>query len=177
MVAMVVIAFITTISLARRGTVPFFFTPLHFLIFDPMTILTFAGLTTAAVMMRRQTDWHRRLHYCAMALLLEPAVGRLLPMPLLIPYAFEATIVTIMIFPAVAIIAEWRRQGAIHPAWKWGIGAIVGSALLINMITYGPLGPPIYRAVTDGSPGASVPPLEFPAPPTGPLRTGRPASI
>lgn len=177
MMTMVVLGFVVTLSMVRRGVTPFFFLPLHFLIFDPLSVLTFAGLTTAAVMNRHRTDWHRRLHYCGMALLLGPAFGRLLPMPFLIPFAWEATVIAVLIFPAIGVVADWRRTGTVHRAWAWGIGTIMGSAILTYAITFGPLGPPIYRAVTAGTPGALVAPLEFPPKPAGPLRTGRPASI
>jgi len=59
---------------------PFFFRPLQFMVFDPRNLVNFAGPTSAAIMLRRQTDWHRRLHSCAMALLLGAGIGRLLPM-------------------------------------------------------------------------------------------------
>ena len=177
MIMMVVLGFVVTISMVRRGVVPFFFTPLQFLVFDPMSVLTFAGLTTAAVINRRRTDWHLRLHYCGMALLLGPAFGRLLPMPLLTPFAYEATLVAVLIFPVIGVVADLRRSGTVHPAWQWGIGTIIASSVLVEAITFGPLGPPIYRAATAGSPGALIAPLEFPPPPSGPLRTGRPASI
>lgn len=176
-VAMVVLGFIVTVAMVRRGQVPFFFTPLQFLIFDPVILLSFAGLTVAAIMLRRRTEWHRRLHYCAMSLLLGPAFGRLLPMPLLSPWAFEATFATLMLFPLAGVAADLRRARSIHPAWWWGIGVMIGSTLLIEAITYSPVGGPIYRAVTAGSPGAAVAPLEFPPPPGGALITGRSASM
>jgi hypothetical protein len=177
MMAMVVSGFVVTLSIVRRGVAPFFFQPLQFLVFDPLTVLTFAAVTIAAVMMRRQTDWHRRLHYCGMALLLGPAFGRLLPMPLLIPYAFEATAVPILIIVAIGMLRDRRQSGHIHRAWLWGVGAIVGMVIMTNIITYSPLGPSLYRAVTAGSPGAAVPPLAFPPPPSTPLITGRGTSI
>jgi hypothetical protein len=63
--AMVVSGVFITVMMARSGTVPFFFQPVHFLIFDPMAVLTFGGLTAAAIALRRKTEWHRRLHSAA----------------------------------------------------------------------------------------------------------------
>lgn len=173
MVAMVVSGFVVTVAMVRNGTVPFFFQPLHFLIFDPVAVLTFGGLTTAAIVMRRRTEWHRRLHFCGMTILLAPAFGRLLPMPLLQPWAWEATYAVILLFPLAGMWADIRRSGRVHPAWKWGIATIVGSLLLTQAITYSPVGTAIYEKVTEGSRGAAVPPLEFQPPPEGPLMTGR----
>ncbi len=70
MLPMLVLGCAVTVAMVRRGGVPFFFRPLQFLVFDPLTLLTFAGLTVAAILLRRQTDWHRRLHFCGMSLLL-----------------------------------------------------------------------------------------------------------
>jgi hypothetical protein len=173
---MVVLGCAVTVAMVRRGQVPFFFQPLQFLVFDPMTVFAFAGLTAAAIVNRRRTDWHRRLHFCGMSLLLGPAFGRLLPLPLLQPWAFEATFAALMLFPAVGVAADMRRGGRIHPAWIWGISAMIGSLLATEAIAYGPAGGALYRAVAAGSPGAAVPPLEFADPPQGPLITGRTAA-
>lgn len=173
MVAMLVLGCVVTVAMARRGQVPFFFRPQHFLIFDPMSLFSFAGLTTAAIVLRRRTDWHRRLHYCGMCMLLGPAFGRILPMPSLPPLAWEATFAASMIFPAVGLVSDYRRSGAVHPAWAWGIGVMLSSFLIIEGITYSPIGDAIYSAVTAGSPGAVVSPLAYPSPPSGPLVTGR----
>lgn len=172
---MLVLGCAVTVGIVQRGQVPFFFKPLQFLVFDPMTLLAFAGLTAAAIILRRQTDWHRRLHFCAMALLLGPGFGRLLPMPLLAPWAWEVTLAACLIFPLIGIAADLRREGRVHPAWRWGLVAIVGMALATEAITYSPVGQSLYRAVVAGSPGASVAPLGFPPPPVGPRITGRAA--
>lgn len=166
--AMIVLGFMVTVAMARSGNVPFFFRPLHFLIFNPVSLVTFAGLTAAAIVFRRQTSWHRRLHFCGTALLLGPGFGRLLPMPLLEPWAFEATFAALMIFPAAGVVADIRRSGRVHPAWRWGIATMIASLLLTEAMTYSPLGGAIYRGVTADSPGAAVPPLEFAPPPGGP---------
>jgi hypothetical protein len=172
-VPMLVLGCAVTIAMLRRGQVPFFFKPLQFLVFDPLSLFTFAGLTAAAILLRRRTDWHRRLHFCAMALLLGPGFGRLMPMPLLAPWAWEATSVACLAFPAVGMLADLRRDGRVHPAFAWGFGVMVGFVALTEAITYSPAGAALYRAVTTGSPGAAVAPLAFPAPPAGPRRTGR----
>ncbi len=174
--AMVVLGFMVTVAMARRGQVPFFFTPLQFLVFDPMSVIAFAGLSTAAITLRRQTEWHRRLHYCGMALLMGPALGRLLPMPLLAPLAYEATQVGVLVFPVIGMARDRRRRGTVHAAWWWGIGVIVGGSLLVEAITYSPVGDQLYRWVTAGSLGAQVPPREFAPAPAGPLITGRTTS-
>jgi hypothetical protein len=170
---MVLLGCLVTLAMERRGQVPFFFRPLQFLVFDPMTIFFFVGLTIAAVVMRRQTDWHRRLHFCGMSLLTMPAFGRLLPMPLLQPWAWEAAFAASLLFPIAGIIADLRRSGRIHPAWRYGVGAMVACFVLTEAVTYSPVGTALYRVVTAGSPGASVPPLEFAPPPETALVTGR----
>jgi hypothetical protein len=173
MIPMVVSGFLVTTFMVRSGTVPFFFQPLQFLVFDPMTVSGFAGLTVAAVMLRRRTDWHRRLHFCGMTLLLAPAFGRILPLPLLQPWAWETTFVVTLLFPLAGIWADLRRNGGVHPGWKWGIAVMLTVFVLTQAITYSAVGTALYDAVTQDTPGAAVEPLAFPQPPTGPLVTGR----
>ncbi|WP_068878202.1 MULTISPECIES: hypothetical protein [unclassified Phenylobacterium] len=165
---MLVLGWLVTVAMVQRGQVPFFFRPLQFLVFDPMTLITFAGLTAAAIRLRRRTDWHRRLHFSAMALLLGPGLGRLLPMPLLTPWAWEATLAVSLVFPLAGIVRDLWRNGRVHPAWGWGLAAMAGCLILTEAITYSPAGAALYEAVTAGSPGASVAPLDFPPPPAGP---------
>jgi len=172
-VPMVVMGCYVTALMVRNGTVPFFFRPLQFLIFDPATVIAFAGLTVAAVRLRRRTEWHRRLHFCGMSLLLGPAFGRLLPLPLLQPWAWEAAFAVTLLFPLAGMIADIRRKGQIHPAWHWGMATMIGTFLITEAITYSPLGTSIYAAVTKGTAGELVAPLDFAPPPAGPLVTGR----
>ena len=173
MVPMLVLGIYVTVAMVRRGQVPFFFQPQQFLIFDPVALMTFVGLTTAAIVWRRQTDWHKRLHFCGTSMLLGPAFGRLLPLPLLAPWSYEATVAALMLFPIAGVIADKRRSGHVHPAWKWGIGTMIASLLVTNAVAYSPLGAAIYQRVAAGSAGANVAPLGFPPPPAGPRMTGR----
>lgn len=173
MVPMVVLGFAVTLAMVRRGQVPFFFRPLHFLLFDPLSLLTFVALTGSAIVLYRRTEWHRRLHLCGMAMLMGPGFGRLLPMPMLQPWAWEASFAAGLVFPIAEIVADVRRDGRIHPAWRFGVGAMVGAFVLIEVLTYSGAGQSLYRVVTWDSPGAHVPPLEFASPPSGPQVTGR----
>lgn len=172
MAAMLVLGLLVTLAMVRRGHAPFFFRPLQFLIFNPMTLLAFIGLTSAAIVLRRRTDWHRRLHFCGMAMLLGPGFGRLLPMPLVIPWAWEATFAAGLLFPLAGALRDLLRNGRVHAAWTWGLAVMLGTFVLTQAITYSPVGGAIYRAATAGSPAAAMDPLAFPAPPAGPLVTG-----
>ena len=164
-VAMIVSGFVVTLARVQAGTSPFFFQPLQFLIFDPIAVLTFAGLTAAAVVLRRRTEWHRRLHFCGMAMLLGPALGRLLPLPLLMPWAWELLFAVTLLFPLAGIWSDLRRSDRVHPARSWGLGVMLTSFAATQVLTYGPVGIPIYEAVTEETPGAIVEPLAFKPPP------------
>lgn len=173
MVPMILLGCYVTAAMVRAGHVPFFFRPLHFLVFDPMTVLTFAALTSSAIVMRRRTDWHRRLHFCGTAMLIGPAFGRLLPMPLLQPWSWECAFAACLALPLAGMASDLRRSGRVHPAWRWGVAAMIGGFLITEAVTYSPVGAALYRGVTAGSPGAAVAPLGFAPPPAGPLMTGR----
>lgn len=165
-VLMLVFGLAITVTVAQRGTTPFFFLPQHFLVANPLTLFAFTGLVVAAIAMRKRSDWHRRLHLCAMAMILGPAFGRLLPSPFLIPWAFEVTTMAGLVFPLIAIAREWR-QGAVHPAWRWGLPLLPLALLLGYGLGHSALAGEIYGWVTAGTPGAAVAPQAYGAPPPG----------
>ncbi|HEV8408335.1 MAG TPA: hypothetical protein VGQ34_10420 [Sphingomicrobium sp.] len=164
-IPMMIMGCFVTVELVREGGTPFFFKPAQFLIFDPVIVFTFAALTVAAVRLRRRTEWHRRLHFCAMSMLIGPGIARLLPLPLLAPWAWESFFGACLLFPLSGVYADIRRSGRAHPAWSYGIAAMLGGFVLTEALTYSPLGSQIYAAVVRGSPGASIAPLEFGVPP------------
>ncbi|QUD89280.1 hypothetical protein [Phenylobacterium montanum] len=162
---MLVLGCAVTIFDIRAARVPFFFRPAQFLVFDPLTLFAFAGLTYAAIAMRRRTDWHRRLHFCAMSMMMGPAFGRLLPSPLLAPWAWEAAFAACLIFPLAGIVLDIRRGGKAHPAWLLGLAVTFGVLIGTEAITYSPAATALYNAVAAGSTGAAVAPLAFGHPP------------
>lgn len=162
---MIAFGFAITIHVIQRGTAPFFFQPQHFLIANPLNLLCFGIVVAAALRLRRQSDWHRRLQLCAMATIMGPAFGRLLPMPFLTPYAWDLATACGLIFVAIGAVRDRRREGCVHPAWWWGMLGVVAAIPAARLIAFTPLGDVIYAWVTAGHPGAALPGLAFGAPP------------
>lgn len=166
-VVLIALGFWINIDVVQRATAPFFFRPQYFLIVNPLGLLCFVLLAWSAIRLRKQSDWHMRLQICAMASIIGPAFGRLLPMPLLMPHSFDIAVLAGLIFPVAGMVRDLRRDGRVHPAWWWGILAVLSALLLAHLIAYSPVGDSIYAAVTTGHPGANRPGLEFPPPPPG----------
>jgi hypothetical protein len=103
---------------------PPFFTPPYFLVLTAVESLVFGLMVWAAVRRRHTTAWHRRLMIGATIVILEPALGRILPMPLMIGWS-DIPICLIQL-GVVGIIALYDRRtlGQVHPATK-AIAAIV----------------------------------------------------
>jgi hypothetical protein len=173
MALMVPAAMAVIIATLRKGTSPFFFQPQEFLIGNPLSMFAFVGFTTAAIVMRKRTDWHARLHICGMTMIMGPGFGRLLPMPLLIPYAFEATGVVALGFIVAGMIRDKRKFGHPHPVWWAGIAAMALLIVLPNLLAPTAFGEWLYATTVSGTPGEAVPGMEFAPPPSGPLLIGR----
>lgn len=173
---MVVTGLSVILAVVREGTSPFFFQPQHFLIANPLSLLLFVGLTLAAVRMRQRTDWHARLHICGMTMIMGPAFGRLLPMPLLIPYAFQSAVAAAVVFPLAGMYRDLRRTGRVHPAWWWGLACLAILLVLPGLLAPTRVGDGLYRTVTAGTPGEAADGLAFAEPPAEGLRRPRAAA-
>lgn len=142
---------------ARTTGGPFFFAQNEFFISNLMGLATFGGLALWSLRQRRHTGWHRRLMLVAMSVLTGPGIGRLLPMPLLIPDAWTIAVCLTFVFPAAGMIADWRRDGRVHPAYWWGMGINAGQFALSMVLAYSPPGLALTRWVIAGTPGAARP--------------------
>lgn len=100
----------------RAHMVPPFFTAGFFLALTWIEAPAFAAVVAWAVSQRRRTEWHRRLMFAATFLLLEPALGRLMPMPLLGSYGEWVILVVQLIFVAVLARHDRKILGSVHPA-------------------------------------------------------------
>jgi hypothetical protein len=158
---MVVAGTWVAVNAVQMGRSAPIYQPGFFLIFAPMGVYTFAGLSLAAIAARKNTGWHRRLHFCGMAALTGPGLGRLLPIYLVMPHAALLEFFLTLLFPLAGIVSDKRRTGRVHPAWWWGIGTLVALRLFVGALMLTPLPAMLYASVTGGTPGAAFPPFEF----------------
>lgn len=154
---MLVAGTVIMVTVARINGGPFFFAVNEFLISNLAVLYCFGGLAFWALRVRRHTGWHRRLMLCAMAILTGPGLGRILPLPLMLPHAWTISIVATWIFPVIGIIADLRREGRVHPAYWWGFGAYVAVFAASMLLAYSPLGYALTDWVIAGTPGAERP--------------------
>jgi len=119
---MVVLGLVVTVMCIRRGAVPFFFAPGVFLLIDGLGVIVFGALVAVAIRLRNRPDWHKRLMLCAMAAVISPALGRILPMPLLGVWAPVGVYVALMLYVVAGMVYDVRARGSIHPAYWWGTG-------------------------------------------------------
>ncbi len=160
--AVVIVGVYTTAMMVRRGGAPFFFTPAYFLFMNALFVTGFGGLVAAAIRLRRRTEWHRRLMICAMAILTGPAFGRILPLPLMIPWAAWGVFAAVLLFPAAGMLADLRRRGRVHAAWWWGTGTITAIQLAIGIVAASPPGLALYHLVMRGGGAEAVAPDVYP---------------
>lgn len=144
---------ITRYSLQTTGGPPFF-DQNQFLFSNPLQLFGFGAIAAWAITIRKNTGWHRRLMFCAFAMLTGPGLGRLLPNPFLIPYAWYASaILPAVLFPAIGMLADKRRYGAVHPAWLCGIGIVLGIQVVADLIAYSEWGIAFTQQFVAGMPG------------------------
>jgi len=162
---MMVVGPLVTIGMAHNGRVPPVFQPQYLLIADPATLVAFFGLLASALALRHRPDWHARLQIGAFMMLMGPGVGRILPMPLLIPNAFQVACSLPLIIAVIGMVRDWRVHGRPHPAWLVSIAVLALTLAAAQVLVFSPLGDAIYAASTAGGPAEGTNGLAFPQPP------------
>lgn len=138
--AVFVVGLSTALMAIHLHRQPFFFTPPFFLVLTTLSLIAFAGLVGAAVLMRRQTEWHRRLMLCGTIVLINPAWGRLLPMPLLGQVIGQwAICAALMLYVLWGMIHDRRVRGHVHPAYWWGAGTLLLWQALMQPLSATPM--------------------------------------
>lgn len=113
---------------------PPFFDPAYFLAMTWIGAGTFVALVLAGVARRRDTEAHRRLITVATIVLLDPALGRLLPMPLIGGERGEWITMLIQLGFVTAIALHDRRTlHRLHPATLAGGLVIVLAHVVISI--------------------------------------------
>lgn len=113
-----------TYAALRHGRVLGGFSNAFFLALEVTETLAFAGMVLAALALRRRTDWHRRLMFGSLVVILDPAIGRLLPTSL--PPEWGDPVATLIQLAVVglAMMSDRAARGRIHPA-NWCTAAVV----------------------------------------------------
>jgi hypothetical protein len=114
-----------TMTLAA-GRIPPFFTPNFFLLMDWLNMAVFAGFAGAALLLRQQTDWHKRLMFGAMLSLMSVAWGRLVLPPIFDQRGTVVILAVLLAHLGAAMLLDRRLRGQVHPAHWWTGGALVG---------------------------------------------------
>lgn len=132
--AVVAMASYTGYQAIARGMVPPFFSVPQFLALTQVEALSFGLLVVLAIAYRKQTQFHRRFMLISTIQIVEPALGRLLPMPLLGGWG-EWLILTIQLI-MLAVLARHDRRilGLVHPATLIGGAVVVASHVLTSML-------------------------------------------
>lgn len=154
---MVVAGTMIMLVVARRTGGPFFFHVSEFLWSNILLVWCFGGLAFWALRQRRYSGWHRRLMLCGMAILTGPGIGRLLPLPLMIPHSWTINTLVTMIWPMIGMVADWRRHGRVHPAYFWGLGIYAGVFAIGMAISHTGFGMEVTQSIIAGTPGAERP--------------------
>ena len=114
--ALVALTCFTGYMAVALGRQPPFFTGSYFLALVYVEAITFLAMIVWAISKRKDTQWHRRLMFGATIVILEPAFGRLLPLPLLGDWG--EWLIMLVQLGFVWLIARHDRQvlGRVHPA-------------------------------------------------------------
>jgi hypothetical protein len=103
--------------------------PLQFLSVPIGTTSMFTLFLVGALALRKKREWHKRLMFLATLALIVPAMGRFdsMLMPLGMPRGLLATWCSAA-FVAWACWNDWRKRGAVHPAYVYG-----GALLIVSL--------------------------------------------
>lgn len=165
MPVLLILGVLILFRMMRNASVPPFWTYAYFMTMNLMALVTFAALSIAAILMHKKTQWHRRLMFCGMAALVVTPFNRLTPDAVLAETMSLIPALAILLFPLSGIAADWLRDRRIHPAWLWGLGALVITGLTTEIVGRSQLAGAMVARITARSPGAEIDPFVQHLPP------------
>jgi hypothetical protein len=119
--AMVVVGTLMAVATAARGSAPVGVDPLAFLAIPLFDMVLFATFVTAALVLRRDKEAHKRLMLLAYVSIITAAVARLPGVLSLAPPAFFGLS---FLFVVVAGIYDFLSRRRVHKVYLWG-GALI----------------------------------------------------
>ena len=125
--AMVLVGTFTAVATAKRGGAPVGVDPLAFLAIPIFDMVLFATFVTAALVLRRNKDTHKRLMLLAYISIIVAAVARLPGVLPLGPLAFFGLGYSLAV---VAVIYDLVSRRRVHKAYLWGGALMVASVPL-----------------------------------------------
>jgi hypothetical protein len=125
--AMMVMAFLVTIDLGRRGAGPPGVPPLVFLIVPFATLIVFPSLIGAALWWRRKPETHKRLMLIGTLELIPAGIAR---WAVFAPYGPLAYFGLSDLFVLAMLAYDRTTRGRFHPATIWGGLFLVASQVL-----------------------------------------------
>lgn len=134
----VVLASLTCFAAIRAGIFPPFFTAPYFLALVHVSVIIFAAMVATAVARRGQRDWHRRLMVGSTVLLMEPALGRVLPMPLIMPWGEWLSMAIQLGVIALVMRHDRREMGRVHPATIAVFLVVILDHVLVELLAVSP---------------------------------------
>lgn len=155
--AMVVFGPLLTVASFRLGKIPPFYDLREFLFGVAAQLGGFLALAGAGLWLRDQTDWHKRLMFCATALLTKAGFDRLLPVPLFGAMAWWAGALPTYLFPLAGMLHDRRQGRPLHPAWFFGIGVMAAVHLVAALVSHSPFAGEVVKALVAGTAGAGRP--------------------
>jgi hypothetical protein len=146
----VVLGSFSSIMAIRTAHVPPFFSPGYFLALTHVGLAAFVAMLVAAIVSRRDTQAHRRFIVGANVLLMEPAYGRLLPMPLLAPWG--ETVGMFIQLGTLALVARHDRAtlGHVHRVTVIAMAVVVSYHALFEMLGRMPFVISLAEAIARG---------------------------
>ena len=134
LVAVIVgVACFTGVMAVKLHKVPPFFSDAYFLALTQVDAVVFGGLVYAAITRRKETEFHRRLMIGAVIVTLEPALGRLLPMPFMNGMGEWVALVIQLGVVTIIALHDRRVLGYIHPATATAGAIVAMSHVLIEL--------------------------------------------
>lgn len=131
-VSVVVTGAMVSLAGAARGHAPPGRDPVDFLSVSLGTTFMFALFLGGALVLRRESEWHKRLMLLATMVFLVPAIGRL-DRYVHTWWQWERGILPLLVsafFLGWACVNDYRKRGRVHPAY------VIGGSILLAAIPF-----------------------------------------